>query len=171
MSLIPPLKVRKLQTALHTKAKNSPDYRFYALYDKVYRRDVLAFAYARSQNNGGAGRGRADLQGHREWSVPVVGRTGGRTPKWNVLRPTGQTRVHTQRGWQAKAAGHSLHQRSCGSNGGHAGLGADLRGRLGAGATRLSPGAQRPGCRSPRRAAGQVGAHRGGRRGLIWIFR
>ena len=54
MSLTPPLKVGKLQTALHTKAKNSPDYRFYALYDKVYRRDVLAFAYVRCLNNGGA---------------------------------------------------------------------------------------------------------------------
>jgi RNA-directed DNA polymerase len=53
MSLTPPLKVGKLQTALHTKAKDSPDYRFYALYDKVYRRDVLAFAYVRSRNNGG----------------------------------------------------------------------------------------------------------------------
>ncbi len=53
MSLLPPPKVRKLQTALHTKAKNSPDYRFYALYDKVYRRDILAFAYVRSRNNGG----------------------------------------------------------------------------------------------------------------------
>jgi RNA-directed DNA polymerase len=53
MSLTPPLKVGKLRTALHTKAKNSPDYRFYALYDKVYRRDVLAFAYVRCLNNGG----------------------------------------------------------------------------------------------------------------------
>ena len=53
MSLTPPLKVGKFQTALHTKAKNSPDYRFYALYDKVYRRDVLELAYVRSRANGG----------------------------------------------------------------------------------------------------------------------
>jgi RNA-directed DNA polymerase len=48
------MKVGKLQTALHTKAKNSPDYRFYALYDKIYRRDVLGFAYDRCRANGGA---------------------------------------------------------------------------------------------------------------------
>jgi retron-type reverse transcriptase len=54
MSLPPPLTVEKLQTALHTKAKESPDYRFYALYDKVYRRDVLEWAYARCRANGGA---------------------------------------------------------------------------------------------------------------------
>src|SRR4051794_14833636 len=54
MSLLPPPKVRKLQEALHAKAKGSPDYRFYALYDKVYRRDVLGWAYARCRANGGA---------------------------------------------------------------------------------------------------------------------
>ena len=54
MSLVPPATVEKLQTALHTKAKESPDYRFYALYDKVYRRDVLEWAYARCRANGGA---------------------------------------------------------------------------------------------------------------------
>jgi hypothetical protein len=43
-----------LQAALQTKAKNSPDYRFYALYDKIYRWDVLGFAYARCRSNGGA---------------------------------------------------------------------------------------------------------------------
>lgn len=44
VSLIPPITVGKLQTALHTKAKNSPDYRFYALYDKLTRRDILEWA-------------------------------------------------------------------------------------------------------------------------------
>src|ERR1700683_2616843 len=54
VSLLPPVKVGKLQAALHTKAKNSPDYRFYALYDKIYRWAVLASAYARCRSNGGA---------------------------------------------------------------------------------------------------------------------
>ena len=54
MSLTTPFSVQKLQTALHAKAKESPDFRFYALYDKVYRRDVLAYAYERCKANGGA---------------------------------------------------------------------------------------------------------------------
>ena len=54
MSLLPSEKVGKLQAALHTKAKNSPDYRFYALYDKVYRWDVLAVAFMRCRKNDGA---------------------------------------------------------------------------------------------------------------------
>jgi RNA-directed DNA polymerase len=43
-----------LQTALHTKAKNAPTYRFYALYDKLYRRDILDHAFDRCRSNGGA---------------------------------------------------------------------------------------------------------------------
>jgi group II intron reverse transcriptase/maturase len=54
VSLATPLKVQKLQTTLHAKAKGSPDYRFYALYDKVYRRDILEFAYLRCRSNDGA---------------------------------------------------------------------------------------------------------------------
>src|SRR6266481_5692256 len=54
VSLTTPASVQKLQTALHAKAKESPDFRFYALYDKVYRKDVLAFAYQRCKANGGA---------------------------------------------------------------------------------------------------------------------
>ncbi|NGZ26483.1 MAG: group II intron reverse transcriptase/maturase, partial [Magnetococcales bacterium] len=40
--------------ALHAKAKGSPDFRFYSLYDKVYRKDVLEFAWMRCKANGGA---------------------------------------------------------------------------------------------------------------------
>ena len=54
MSLTTPFSVQKLQMALHAKAKESPDFRFYALYDKVYRKDVLAHAYERCEANGGA---------------------------------------------------------------------------------------------------------------------
>jgi len=54
LSLTTPASVLKLQTALHDKAKESPNFRFYALYDKVYRKDVLAFAYECCQANGGA---------------------------------------------------------------------------------------------------------------------
>jgi RNA-directed DNA polymerase len=54
MSLATPVSVQKLQTALHAKAKEAPGFRFYALYDKVYRNDVLAFAYQCCKANGGA---------------------------------------------------------------------------------------------------------------------
>jgi hypothetical protein len=53
MSLTTPLSVQKLQTALHDKAKGSPKFRFYALYDKVYREDVMAFAYDGCKANRG----------------------------------------------------------------------------------------------------------------------
>jgi RNA-directed DNA polymerase len=54
MNLTTPVSVQKLQTALHAKAKEAPGFRFYALYDKVYREDVLAFAYQCCKANGGA---------------------------------------------------------------------------------------------------------------------
>ncbi|MGI8427458.1 MAG: group II intron reverse transcriptase/maturase [Actinomycetota bacterium] len=54
MSLRPPEKVEKLWTALHAKAKAAPTYRFYSLYDKLYRWDVLEHAYERCKSNKGA---------------------------------------------------------------------------------------------------------------------
>src|SRR5438094_1049947 len=53
MSLTPPIKVGKLQETLHAQAKRAPRYRFYALYDKVYRMDVLGYAYHRCRVNDG----------------------------------------------------------------------------------------------------------------------
>jgi RNA-directed DNA polymerase len=53
-NLATPKSVQKLQTALHAKAKSEACYRFYALYDKIYRKDVLAHAYAQCRSNKGA---------------------------------------------------------------------------------------------------------------------
>jgi len=53
VSLETPETVRKLQAALHAKAKGSPAFRFYSLYDKLSRADILAHAYATSKANGG----------------------------------------------------------------------------------------------------------------------
>jgi RNA-directed DNA polymerase len=73
VSLEPPEKVRKLQEALHAKAKGSPGYRFYLLYDKLFRTDVLAWAYERCRKNRGVhgvdGQTFADIEkyGRQRW--------------------------------------------------------------------------------------------------------
>jgi len=54
VTLETPEKIRELQRKLYRKAKQEPDYRFYLLYDKVYRRDILSHAYRLVRANKGA---------------------------------------------------------------------------------------------------------------------
>jgi group II intron reverse transcriptase/maturase len=61
--------VQKLQSALHAKAKDEPEYRFYLLYDKVYRADVLEFAYRCCKANKGA----AGVDGQRFEDIEAYG--------------------------------------------------------------------------------------------------
>jgi retron-type reverse transcriptase len=68
-NLATPLKIQELQTALQAKAKENPGFRFYALYDKVYREDVLHHAYQCCRANQGA----AGVDGVRFDDIEVSG--------------------------------------------------------------------------------------------------
>ena len=64
MSLTTPEKIRKLKRAFYVKAKEAPSYRFHQLYDKVWKDDILRYAYQRCKAN----------KGGRGSSLPIVRR-------------------------------------------------------------------------------------------------
>ena len=95
MNQATPISVQKLQKALHAKAKEAPGLRFYALYDKVYREDFLAFAYRCCKANGGAagvdGQNIEDIEryGLERWQGELAQELKSRT-----YRPLPVRRVH-----------------------------------------------------------------------------
>ena len=65
MSLATPGKIRELQKKLYVQAKQEPDYRFYVLYDKIQREDILWHAYQRVKANGGG----PGVDGQSFWGI------------------------------------------------------------------------------------------------------
>ena len=104
MILEPPASVQKLQMALQAKAKEAPGYRFYLLYDKVYRKDVLDYAYRCCRANRGApgvdGKDFADIEayGEERWLGELADKLRGKTYRAEAVR----------RVWIPKADGKKL---------------------------------------------------------------
>ena len=114
-NLSTPKSVRKLQKALHAKAKAEAGYRFYALYDKISRDDILAHAYAQCRSNKGApgvdGQEFADIEayGVQRW----LGELALALRQETYRRPY-QKSVHTESQRQTRPLGIStLRDRVC----------------------------------------------------------
>jgi RNA-directed DNA polymerase len=101
MSLKTPSKVEKLQRALRAKAKESPDYRFYQLYDKVYREDILAHAYERCRAN----RGQPGVDGESFEAIEAAGREQWLGERVQELRNKTYRPSAVRRVWIPKADG------------------------------------------------------------------
>ncbi|MFZ2137599.1 MAG: hypothetical protein WAV78_11850 [Xanthobacteraceae bacterium] len=91
-SLQTPTRIRSLQRKLYRKAKAEPAYRFYALYDKICREDILRHAYARARSNAGAPGVDAvtfadiDLSGREAWLAGLREELVSKTYRPNPVR-------------------------------------------------------------------------------------
>jgi len=94
MSLETPERIRSLQKKLYCKAKSEPDFRFYLLYDKVYREDILEHAYKVARANAGApgvdgvSFAQIDVAGSKEWLAGI-----GKQLREKTYRPDPVRRV------------------------------------------------------------------------------
>ena len=172
-SLTAPASVRKLQTALHAKAKESPDFRFYALSDKVWRADILQAAWHAVRRNVGASGvdgetvQRIEERGVERWLGELA-----RDLKEGTYRPNAVRQVmipKKQAGKYRPLSIPCIRDRVAQT----AALlvltpifEADLQP-----AVRLPGGAQRAGCGPARAPVAEPGPPRGGRRGSIQLLR
>src|SRR5712671_7383677 len=132
MRLATPEKIRTLQRKLYRKAKAEPAFRFYVLYDKMCREDILRHAYGLARSNAGApgvdgvSFAQIDASGLETWLAGLREDLVSKTYRPDPVRRFSDPEA----GWRRASARHSDHPGSGRSDRRQARAGADLRGRL-----------------------------------------
>ena len=132
MSLATPEKIRSLQRKLYRKAKAEPAFRFYVLYDKICREDILRHAYGLARANAGAP-GVDGVSFAADRGAGPGGMAGGlaRGPgREDVPARSGAAGDDPETGRRRATARHSDHPGSGGPDRRQDRAGTDLRGRL-----------------------------------------
>ncbi len=125
-----PEAVFTLRRRLYIKAKQEPTFRFYALYDRIYRQDVLAAAWARvAANNGKPGVDGVSIEDVKTSPQGVEGflEEIHKTLKAKRYKPQAVRRKMTPKANAGgTSTGYSHHPRSGDPDSGKAGTGTDL---------------------------------------------
>ena len=132
MSLETPEKIRNLQRKLYCKAKAEPAFRFYLLYDKICREDMLRHAYALARANAGSPGvdgvtfAQIEAEGVETWLAGLREELVSKTLP-ATARATGDD---PEAGGRRTPARHPDHSGPGGSDRCQAGAGTDIRGGL-----------------------------------------